>query len=159
MFRDGVARLLVFRVGAERFALPLESVDGVVDAPAVQRVPDSGVALLGITMLRDAVVRVYDPRPILNVGGAANGGGALLIFLRDDRRVGLAVDDVFDALTIEEAELRPAPGLAAADEVVLGVVRRGSDLTTVLDVETLLGMAAAGTGAAGAVAIGQGEKA
>ena len=151
MFRDGVARLLVFRVGVERFGVPLDSVDEVVDAPAVQRLPDSGPGLLGVTMLRDALVRVYDARPILDVGGSANG--ALLLFRRNGRRVGLAVDDVSDALTIEEAELRPAPGLGATDEVVLGVVRRGGDLTTVLDVDTLLAIAAAA-----ATTAGQGEK-
>jgi purine-binding chemotaxis protein CheW len=151
MFRDGVVRLLVFRVGAERFGVPLDSVDEVVDAPAVQRLPDAGPALLGVTMLRDAMVRVYDPRPILDIGGSVDG--ALLLFRRNGRRVGLAVDDVYDAVTIAEAELRPAPGIGAADEVVLGVVRHGGDLTTVLDVEMLLAAAAT----AGTATAGQGE--
>ena len=72
---------------------------------------------------------------------------------RNGRRVGLAVDDLYDALTIETAELRPAPGVGAADEVVVGVVRRGAELTTVLDVEKLLDAAAAAAATAG-----QGEK-
>ena len=41
MFRDGAERFLVFGIGAERFAVPLSAVDEVIDAPSVQRIPDS----------------------------------------------------------------------------------------------------------------------
>jgi purine-binding chemotaxis protein CheW len=154
MFRDGVARLLVFRVGAERFGVSLALVDEVVDAPAVQRLPDSSRFVLGISMLRDSLVTVYDPRPILNVNGSVDGGGAALVFLRGDRRVALAIDDVFDVIVIEENEVRPAPGAGAADGILIGVVRRGSDLIAVLDADALL---AAATIGAEATAMSEGE--
>ena len=35
------ARMLVFRLGAERFALPLADVDEVVEMPAIQPLPAS----------------------------------------------------------------------------------------------------------------------
>ncbi len=154
MFRDGVARLLVFRVGAERFAVALASVHEVIDVPAVQPLPDTSRFVLGISTLRDSLVRVYDPRPILNVQGTLDG--AALVFLRDDRCVALAIDDVFDAITVEESEVRPAPGAGAADGVLIGVVRRGSDLIAVLDADALLAAAMVG---AGATAISEGERA
>jgi purine-binding chemotaxis protein CheW len=147
MFRDGSARLLVFRVGPERFAVSLESVDEVIDAPAVQRVPDSPSAVLGVYALRGALVTVYDPRPLLNVDAAL--GGAALLFRRDGRRVALAIDDVFDAITVDEGELRPAPGATAADGILLGVLRRGTDLVAVLDANALLDAACV---------VGQGER-
>lgn len=154
MFRDGIARLLVFRVGSERFAVELASVDEVVDAPAIQRLPDSDSRVLGVAMVRDALVTVYDPRPILNVHGSADG--AALVFLRDDRRLALAIDDVFDAIVVEESDVRPAPGAGAADGVLIGVVRRGSDLIAVLDAESLL---IAATSGASTSVVSDGEKA
>jgi purine-binding chemotaxis protein CheW len=154
MFRDGAARLLVFRVGAERFAIALASVDEVVDAPAVQRLPDSSRLVLGVATIRDALVTVYDPRPILNVNGSADG--AALLFVRENRRIALAIDDVFDAITVEENEVRPAPSAGTTDGILLGVIRRDRDLIAVLDADALLAVA---TGGAGAPASSDGERA
>lgn len=143
MFRDGPERLLVFRVGAERFATRLAAVDEVIDMPAAQPLPDARGAVLGIATVRDELVPLFDAATLLQVTGA--GHGAALLFVRGERRVGLAIDDVFDAVLVEEAELRPAPGIDAEDGVLLGVVRRGNDLISVLDAEALLDAATAVT--------------
>ncbi|MDB4875898.1 MAG: chemotaxis protein CheW [Gemmatimonadetes bacterium] len=154
MFRDGIARLLVFRVGPERFAVGLESVDEVVDAPAVQRMPDAAPTVLGISTIRGGLVTVYDPRPLLNVRGSVDG--AALVFVRDGRRLAVAIDDVFDAITVEEAELLPAPGgggsgggAGSSEGILMGVVRRGSELIAVLDANALLDAA---------TVVGEGER-
>ena len=140
MFRDGVGKLLVFRLGAERFAVDLASVDEVVDAPVTQRLPDAPPNVLGLASIRGELVRVYDPRPILHVGGALDG--VVLLFARDDRRrIALAIDDVFDAITVEEAEVQAAPGTDASDGVLVGVIRRNGALIAVLDVDALLDVA------------------
>jgi purine-binding chemotaxis protein CheW len=133
---DRTARLLVFRVGAERFAVELAAVQEVIEPPALQPVPDAPPALLGITSVRGAMVPVYDLGPVLRAGGGAMGGA--LLFARDGRTVALAIDDVYDALLVEERELRPAPGAEGADELLLGLVRRGPDLIAVLDADALL---------------------
>jgi purine-binding chemotaxis protein CheW len=136
MFRDGAERLLVFRVGAERFAVPLAGVDEVIDGPAVQPLPDAGEHLLGIATVRGELVSVYDPRPLLRVDGAVTG--AALLFARGERRVALAIDDVYDAITIEPDEVLPARAIGSADGVLVGLVRRGTDLIAVLDTDALL---------------------
>jgi chemotaxis signal transduction protein len=153
MFRDGIARLLVFRVGPERFAVGLERVDEVVDAPAVQRMPDAAPTVLGIATIRGGLVTVYDPRPLLNVQGSVDG--AALVFVRDGRRLAVAIDDVFDAITVEEAQLLPAPGggsgggAGSSEGILVGVVRRGSELIAVLDANALLDAA---------TVVGEGER-
>jgi purine-binding chemotaxis protein CheW len=143
MFRDGVARLLVFRLGAERFALDLAAVDEVIEVPAAQRLPDAPPNVLGLASIRGVLVPVYDPRPTLHVGDRLDG--AALLFLRDDRRVALAVDDVFDPIVVDESELRAAPGMDASDGVLLGVVRRDDGLVAVLDADALLDAATMAT--------------
>ena len=135
MFRDGFARLLVFRVGIERFAVPLSEVDEVIDAQPIQRLPDAPPAVLGVVSVRGVLLTAYDPRPLLLVDGAADG--ALLLFVRGRRRVALAIDDVFDPTMVAEAELLPVPGGAASDPMLIGVVRRQSDVITVLDMNAL----------------------
>jgi purine-binding chemotaxis protein CheW len=139
VFRDGYARLLVFRVGVERFAVALASVMEVIDLPTLQPMPDAPPALLGVATIHDALVMVYDPRAMLNVGGGVAGAaGAALVFSHRGRCVALAIDDVFDAITVEENELRAVPGVGVDDGVLLGVIRRGADLMAVLDAPALL---------------------
>lgn len=136
MASDGVARFLVFRVGNERFAVELAAVHEVIEAPALQAVPDAPPTLLGVTRLRGEFVAIHDPRPVLRAGSGSIGGA--LLFARGARTVGLAIDDVDDAVLVEEQELRPAPGVDGADSMLLGLVRRGTDLIAVLDADALL---------------------
>jgi chemotaxis signal transduction protein len=138
MFRDDGERVLVFRVGAEWFAMPIATIDEVIDAPPIQRLPDAASTQLGVATLRGELVMVYDARPLLHASGSAADVGALLLFQRDGRRVGLAVDDVQDSMTIEEQDVRPVPGLDAADRTIVGLVRRGSGLIAILDATAVL---------------------
>lgn len=133
---DGAQRMLVFRVGAEHFALPLAAVNEVIEMPAVQTLPDSSERVLGVAMLRGELVSVFDPQPLLQAGAADTHEMALL-FAVGSRRAALAIDDVFDPIVVEAEDLRPAPGVDASDSLLLGVVRRGTELIGVLDGEAL----------------------
>lgn len=137
MFRDGAERLLVFRLGAERFGIALAQVDEVIDTPAANAIPDAHPGVIGVATVRGELVRLYDPSPVLRVGGDAERGAALL-FRRGSRRIGLVVDDVQDALMVDETEIREVRGSDESDGVLLGVVRRGRDLIAVLDTSALL---------------------
>jgi purine-binding chemotaxis protein CheW len=136
MLSERRARMLVFRVGGERFALPLGVVNEVIDMPLVQPLPDASTRMLGIATLRGELVSIFDPRALLHAG-AGESYDMTLLFTAGNRRIGLAIDDVYDPMLIDEDEIRPAPGVDAAD-VLVGVVRRGTDLIGVLDGEALM---------------------
>jgi purine-binding chemotaxis protein CheW len=136
MSTDDGTRMLVFRLGGERFALPLAAVDEVVEMPEVQPLPDSSSTVLGIATMRGELVSIYDPRALLHAGDGRYG--AALLFSTGNRRVGVAIDDVFDPILVEADAVRPAPGMDAADGMLQGVVRRGADLIGVLDADALL---------------------
>jgi purine-binding chemotaxis protein CheW len=150
MFRDGVARVLVFRVGGERFAVSLPAVAEVIESPELQRMPDAPEHVRGVATLRGELLSVYDPLALLGASGGSGGApsgdaretvgvGATLVFSRaGGHRVGLAVDDVYDTITIAESELRGVPGSDGSDGALVGLVLRGSELIGVLDVPALL---------------------
>jgi purine-binding chemotaxis protein CheW len=146
MFRDGVARFLVFRIGAERFGVELPAVDEVIDAPCIQTIPDAPATVLGVATIRGELITVYDPRPLLRVDGPLDG--AALLFVRDERRVGVAIDDVYDAIKIEDGDLLKVPsgGADAADGILVGLVRCAGELIGILDANALLDAAIAGDG-------------
>jgi chemotaxis signal transduction protein len=116
-----------------------------MDAPALRPLPDARRPMLGVAALRDELVSVYDVRPLLDLDDAPSEAGAMLLFARGAKRVGLAIDDVFDAIVVEPGDLRSAPGTEAADGILVGVVRRGPDLIGVLNAGALLDAALAMT--------------
>ncbi len=136
MFGDEPTRVLVFRMGHERFGIPLSDVHEVLDAQQIQRVPDASNAVLGVTSIRGALTTVYDVRSLLSAGGDANG--ALLVFSHGDRRIAVAIDDVYDATLVEPSEVLSVPRRAASDGLLTGMLRRGSDLVAMLDTNALL---------------------
>jgi len=136
MFRDGPERVLVFRIGAERFAVRLSAVDEVVDAPTVRPLPDTADRVMGLATIRGALVTIYDPRPLLNVTGDVND--AALLFTRGGARVGIAIGGVYDTVLVEQAEVRPAPGTELSDRLLLGVVKRDRSLIAILDAGVLV---------------------
>jgi purine-binding chemotaxis protein CheW len=53
-------RALVFPIGAERYALPVDQVKEVVAAPAVTALPTAPAAVLGLVNLRGDVLPLFD---------------------------------------------------------------------------------------------------
>lgn len=133
--RDGVADILVFIVGGERFGVELSAVEEAIDLPPVHHVPEMPDAMRGVTTVRGSLTSVYAPRQAL--GREHEVGECALIFRRRRSRLALIIDDVDDARPVDLTHLRDAPN-AAGDGVVLGVVRHGDALLSLVDAEVLL---------------------
>jgi chemotaxis signal transduction protein len=135
--RTGVEELLTFHVGAERFATSLASIEEAVERPDVYRVPEMPETMLGVFSLRGRLIPVCSPMRALGVELAA-AEPTVLLMRAGARRVGIAVDDVDDVISLDLATVRPAPGTEDSDGVLLGVVRQGSDLIAIVDPEAIV---------------------
>lgn len=134
--REGHSDTLVFRVGAERFAIDLGAVEEAIELPSVHHLPEMPDHLLGVFELRKRLVPIYSPVRVLRVA-LTEQAAAVLVLRSRDKRLGLAVDDVDDVLTIDGAAVRRAPIPDNEDNVLLGVIRRGADLLALVDAESL----------------------
>ena len=143
MSRDGAPQLLVFRLGTELFGVELARVHEVIDAPVLNRVPDTPPAVLGVVSVRGELITVYDPSPVLTETEMQQTPGIALLFVQGERRIGLAVDDVLDAVVLDESMLCDANGLDDGDRLLRALARRNDDLIAVLDVEVLVNSATA----------------
>lgn len=129
------------RIGAERFAVPLESVDELVESPHLRTVPGAPEPLLGLFTLGDALLPLYSPATIL---GAEAAGEQVALVMRGGRsRVALAVDDADDVISVSLADVLEAPRTGRHDDVVLGVIWHGSELLTLLDARAVVASYAA----------------
>jgi chemotaxis signal transduction protein len=132
--------LLLFRVGRELFAAELRAVEEAVDLTSlreVERVSGTASPARGIFTLRGTLVPLFSPAAAL---GVAPEEAATALVVRDGAgRIGIVVDDVEDVLTPREGELRPVPAGEARDAGLLrGVVRRGTMLVAVVDLDVLI---------------------
>jgi purine-binding chemotaxis protein CheW len=139
--RAGAQELLVVRIGQERFAVPLEAVDELVESPRLRSVPGAPPALLGLFTLGELLLPLYSPASVL---GATPAGEDVALVMRGGRaRVALAVDDAEDVITVSLTDVLEAPRTGHQDDVVLGVIRRDDDLLTLLDARAVVASYAA----------------
>lgn len=125
-------RHVIFRLDKDRYALPLDAVREVVNAPEhYSRVPHAKDSVKGVMTLRGRVVPVVDLGRLLTVGAQASGGKVVLLEL-SRRELGLLVSEVEGIESIEKVGAQ-----ARASRVVRGLARVGPLSVTVLDVDGL----------------------
>ncbi len=129
--------LLLFDVGAERFALPLERVTAVLDSVDVQRGAGLHPRGVGVLCAHDAFITVYEPSSVLVVQCAVPDP-LLLILEHEDRTLGLLVDHAEAALAVPLDGLRDLSGMGGTDGVVIGALRPATQWVTLLDAESLI---------------------
>ena len=139
--RSGSQELLVVRIGNERFAVPLESVDELVEAPLLRQVPGAPEPLLGLFTLGESTLPLYSPASIL--GAEAIGEQVALVMRGGRARVALAVDDADDVISVSLADVVDAPRTGHHDDVVLGVIWHDNELLTLLDARAVVASYAA----------------
>ncbi len=124
-------QLVVFAMHGEEYALPISSVREVIRFAPPRSVASGDPSLRGVINLRGSILPVYDLRPVLGLGTAADGGGKIVIAALGETMAGVIVDEVTEVLTVEAAEFEQLP--AAANDAVEGVVRHGERLIVILD--------------------------
>jgi purine-binding chemotaxis protein CheW len=139
--RAGVQELLVVRIGAERFAVPLDAIDELVEEPRIRKVPGAPEHLVGLFTLGAATLPLYSPSMLLGLN--ARGEHVALVMHGGGIQMAIAVDDADDVITIALTDVRDAPRTGHFDDVVLGVAWKDGELLTLLDPRAIVASYAA----------------
>ena len=127
-------RHVVFRVAAERYALPLDAVREVVlPQPPFARVPRVSEAVPGVMNLRGRVLAVVDLAALVGLPAQPlrEGAGQVLVLDQGKRALGILIGGV---LGVEDVE---APTGEGARALVRGVVAGKAGAVTLLAPEAL----------------------
>ncbi|MDX6804952.1 chemotaxis protein CheW [Terrihabitans rhizophilus] len=122
-------RFLVFRLGDDEFALPVEAVNEVARVPdQITRVPKAPAFLEGIVNRRGEVLPVIDQRRRFDMPELADGAMRRLVVISTQRlKAGIIVDSVTEVLRSEADAIEPAPDLAGeTTQLVHGVITPGA---------------------------------
>jgi len=91
---DAPATLLAFRLDAREYAVPIDSIVGIVPYRPATPIPGLERAVIGILPLRGRMVTVLDARRRLGLPDGSERGMHLIVFDRGGDLVGLRVDVV-----------------------------------------------------------------
>jgi len=141
--------LLVFSMGGEQYAVPIETIAEIIEPRAETPVPNSDPAVLGIISLRGTIVTIVDAGRKLGHPGAGSGVDARTIVIeRDGELTGFKVDRIFRVVTVAQSEIEKTPLLQSGEKasgrsdfggsVVVGVFRLGESLSILLSLDELL---------------------
>lgn len=142
---NDVCDLLCFDIGAERFALPLASVEEVIDGCDSELTLRTDSARVGVLRVRHELLAVFDASRVLQTSRQSSEPVALV--LPSSRGlIALLVDAAEAAPQMSLADLRAAPALTVDDRVLDGVLRVGVRwvglINTAIFVEALIADAA-----------------
>jgi purine-binding chemotaxis protein CheW len=142
---------LVFEVEGRRFGLPASEIQELVRAVALTPPPLGSTLVEGVFNLRGAIVPVFDLRARLGLPPrSVEPSESLVIVRRGGRPMAIRVDRPLELATLGVDDVDPAQlveDVGAADRSA-GVAKLVDGFAVLLDLDTLLRPAEAGTGGA-----------
>jgi purine-binding chemotaxis protein CheW len=139
------SQYLTFGIEQERFALPVERVQEVLDMRPISRLPHAPNYVLGLTDVRGVGLLVIDLRLKFGLSRAETTNRTRIIVVEasiEGKRMamGLVADCVFAVSDLDGAALEPPPAIGSRwrADFVIGVGRDGGAFIVVLDLDHLI---------------------
>ena len=111
---DDDTQVVIFRLGAEEFGVPIMSVQEIVRVPeTLTRVPKTPAFVEGVINLRGTVLPVIDQRSRLGLPVVPRSESQrIMVYMLGGLRTGFIVDSVAEVLRIPRADIAPAPSMS-----------------------------------------------
>ncbi|HEV8487732.1 MAG TPA: chemotaxis protein CheW [Blastocatellia bacterium] len=134
-------QLVVFRVGAEEFAVDILLTKEVVSMCDITPVPETQDYVEGVMNLRGNLVPVVDLRKRLRARTKAGHEERRIIIANcEERLTGLIVDGASEVIRVSEEMIEPPPDLISeiGADYVEGVINLDSRFITLIDLKNVL---------------------
>ena len=137
-------QLVVFTLGAEQYALPIQQVHEIIRYAQPRSVASTVDWVRGVISLRGRIVPVYDLAARLGASSELSEQTKIVIVETEAETAGVIVDDVEEVLTIEDRQIEEVPG--ADSTLIESIAKIGERLVVLLKPSMLF----AGSGLAAA---------
>ena len=110
-------KLVTFEVAGQEFALPIEAVEEILQAPSrIAAVAHAETVVLGLISVRDQLIPLLSLRRLLGFDSATGGGDRekVLVVKVGDQPVGLVADRTHAIVAADLAHVDPVPPVLAA---------------------------------------------
>jgi purine-binding chemotaxis protein CheW len=131
---------LVFEINGETFAISVEQIEGIVDAPRITPLPNPPDGVIGVGSVRGRMTLAVS----LSTVEGLSRHKQRLILLKGDAQLGLLADRIDDVVTVQKKDIqkaaKPKRAIAEGGPVVgesKNYVKRKDRLIPILDVEQI----------------------
>jgi purine-binding chemotaxis protein CheW len=102
-------QLVVFSLGAEEYALPIEAVHEIIRFTEPRSVASDAAWVRGVIGLRGKIIPIFDLASRVGLPGADRDPGKIVIVDTGTDQVGVMVDEVEEVLTVSSEQLERVP--------------------------------------------------
>jgi len=128
-------QLVVFTLGAEQYALPIEQVHEIIRYDEPRSVASPIPWVRGVISLRGRIVPVYDLAARLGIESEMTDSTKIVIVEAGSETAGVIVDEVEEVLTVESEQFEEVPG--ADSELIDAIAKLGDRLVVLLKPSTI----------------------
>jgi purine-binding chemotaxis protein CheW len=130
-------QIVVFSLGNEEYALPIDQVQEIIRYTQPRAVASDVHWIRGVISLRGKIVPVCDLAAHLGVHAEKETDGNIVIVEAEGLTAGIVVDEVDEVLTIEEEQLEAVPATSSAS--MESIAKIGDRLVVLLNSEAIFG--------------------
>jgi purine-binding chemotaxis protein CheW len=133
--------LVVFELGAERYAAPIAMVREVVRVTDITRVPNGPAHVRGVMNLRGRILPVVELRTRVGLEAAELTPASRVVVAEvRGRTLGYLVDRVVQVTRLGEGSVLPAPEevRSGSADAISGIARQGDQLLLLLELDRIL---------------------
>jgi purine-binding chemotaxis protein CheW len=130
-------QLVVFTLGTEQYALPIQSVHEIIRYVTPRAVASRQDWVKGVINLRGRIIPIYDLGAHLGVGSTPDADSRIVILDTGSETLGVIVDGVDEVLTVSEQQLERVP--TADTAAIDSIAKLGERLVVLLKPELLFG--------------------
>ena len=148
----GSQQVLTFVLGSETYGVDILRVQEIRGWSSVTKIPHAPPHVLGVLNLRGSIVPIVDMRMQFNLERAEYTAVTVIIVLSVQSRAGrrdfgVVVDGVSDVVTVDQAQVKPAPDLGSRTATVhiRGLMPISDRMVVLLDIDRLIGGQLPGT--------------
>jgi len=102
-------QLVVFSLGAEEYALPIEAVHEIIRFTEPRSVASDAAWVRGVIGLRGKIIPIFDLAARVGLAGTDSAPGKIVIVDTGTDQVGVMVDEVEEVLTVGTDQLESVP--------------------------------------------------
>jgi purine-binding chemotaxis protein CheW len=128
-------QLVVFNIGIEQYALPIEQVHEIIHYEKPRSVASGVGWVSGVISLRGRIVPVYDLAARLGLESELTDQTKIVIIEAGTETAGVIVDDVDEVLTVDDTQFEDVPGADPA--LIDSIAKIGDRLVVLLKPSTL----------------------
>lgn len=134
-------QLIVFKLGNEEYALPIDQIKEIVATPPITKLPQSPDFIKGVSNIRGNIIAIADLEEKFGVNdpnGTSELGQYTLVIESDSFKIGILVKSVPNTLSASDDEIDESPNVvhdsSLDDNYIKGIVKSGKRLIILIDI-------------------------